>query len=214
MLPYAALCFVCLVVSSFWYDSSGTPGWAKLPPISPYLPHLPPPRSPSIAHLTLLQKDALLKLNYEGSISPLHYGKDRTDQALRELYRCMMDVSRECELSPKGRVVILEADYFRWYLAGSSDGEHIWAGSVLDALYALGYTVLITESAEESNRLYADLSVAVVAVIKTRDQVERCAQSEGRRGTCLESDRNTRGIPIWKVRPPPAGPFVPPACAG
>jgi hypothetical protein len=200
-VPYIAFCALCFLIAWYFNEPYTRPEWAKRPPVRPYQPHLPPPRHPSIAHLTAQQKDALLKLNYEGSQSPLHWGKARTDQALRELYRCLMDVTRACELTPRGKVVIAEADYFRWYLAGFADGEHIWAGSVLDALYALGYTVLITESAEETNRLYADLSGAVVVVIKTRDEVERCAADAGRWGTCLESDRNTHGIPIWKVRP-------------
>lgn len=65
----------------------------------------------------------------------------------------------------------------------------------------LGYTVLISESATETNELYAGLSGAVVLVIKTRDEMERCVESsrKGKLGGCLESEKNTRGIPVWKV---------------
>lgn len=83
-----------------------------------------------------------------------------------------------------------------------NDGEHIWAKSVLKGFDELGYTVLITESATETNELYAGLSGAVVLVIKTRDEMEKCVESsrKGKLGGCLEGEKNTRGIPVWKVR--------------
>ncbi|KAL7415794.1 hypothetical protein BDY24DRAFT_338147 [Mrakia frigida] len=112
-----------------------------------------------------------------------------------------MDPTRQCETTPRGKVVILEADYFRWALYGMNDGEHIWAKSVLKAFDELGYTVLVSESARETNELYARLSGAVVLVIKTRDEMEKCVESsrKGKLGGCLEGERNTRGIPVWKI---------------
>lgn len=114
-----------------------------------------------------------------------------------------MDPSKACEETAKGKVVILEADYFRWALAGGRDGEHIWAGSVLASLHSLGYTVLLSESMEETNEWYATMSGAVTTIIKTREQVDQCVKdsAKGRKGSCLESAKNTRGIPLWKVRP-------------
>lgn len=207
LLVYLSICLVAAIYSVrhdiHSYLVKPEPAWIKLPPI-PYGPHLPPPRHPSIAHLTPDQKHALQALSVHGYPSPHHAGKARSVASLQRLYACVMDPERKCEATPRGRVVILEADYFRWALDGKNDGEHIWAKSVLEAFDQLGYTVLISESAAETNELYSALSGAVSLIIKTRDEMENCVQSSkgGKLGSCLESENNTRGIPVWKVSSP------------
>lgn len=216
LLSYLALClFAALfslrhsIRSSFSLLRSPIPAWTLLGPL-PYGPHLPPPRHPSISYLTADQKHSLEILSIEGYPSPLHAGKARSLRSLQLLHECAMDPTRQCETTPRGKVVILEADYFRWALYGMNDGEHIWAKSVLKAFDELGYTVLVSESARETNELYARLSGAVVLVIKTRDEMEKCVESsrKGKLGGCLQGETNTRGIPVWKVR---RGPYSPPS---
>lgn len=106
-----------------------------------------------------------------------------------------------CESTPTGVVVILEADYFTRQLAGSNEGEDIWAKSLREALVELGYSLVLTGNREETNMVYADLGGAVAVVIMTRDGMLDCVASSrgGRRGGCLESEDNPYGIPIWKV---------------
>ncbi|CED84680.1 hypothetical protein [Phaffia rhodozyma] len=206
ILPYTLFCLLCVVFSlrSKLFRRRNVPAWALQPPLS-YAPSLPPPRHPSIAHLTPLQKTHLVNLSDNPpEPSPndqFKPWKARNAQTFISLHKCVMDPERLCENTSKGKVVILEADYFRWSLGGGNDGEHIWASSVLTAFDSLGYTVLISESAEETNEWYSGLSGAVTTVIKTRDEVDKCVEDSrwGSKGSCLEGPDNTRGIPIWKI---------------
>ncbi|KAJ3349834.1 hypothetical protein HDU83_000281 [Entophlyctis luteolus] len=97
-------------------------------------------------------------------------------------------------------VVILGTQQYKDALVGKVSGDAIWAGSMLTAADALGFTVLPVDTPHEALLLYHIVGNLTAIVALENPLIEECWNNRRNPGfRCMATDSWPMDIPVWKM---------------